>query len=179
MPWQKRIADLFTLARGPLAVVLVWLGIDQGKDSIQLAFVLLLAAATLDTLDGHLARLSRYPHQTWIGAHDVTFDVIFSVALLAYLALAGFLSPYLAIFHLGFWLWILHGQELAANSLAVLFQAPMYAGAALAAVFQNVTTIFWIAIWLMLMLSFAARRFFKVRVPAFFEDLSNRTHKRQ
>ena len=90
MPWQKRVADLCTVARGPLALVPVWLGLTRGKDGIQLAFILLLVAATLDTLDGFLARLSHYPHQTWAGSHDLAFDIGFSVALLVYLALAEF-----------------------------------------------------------------------------------------
>jgi phosphatidylglycerophosphate synthase len=174
MPWKKRVADLFTIARGPLALVLIWLGVVRGKDGVQLAFALLLIAITLDTLDGYLARLSHYPYQTWIGAHDVAFDIGFSVALLLYLTSAGFLSPYLAAVHVGLWVWILRGQELTANSLAVLFQAPMYAGVTLAAVLRNVNLIAWIGIWLALMLAFAAKRFFRVRLPAFVHDLSDR-----
>ncbi len=174
MPWQKRLADLFTIARGPLAVVLVWVGIVQGKDGVQLAFVLLLIAATLDSLDGYLARLSRCSQQTWIGAHDVTFDIGFSVALLLYLAFAGFLSPYFVAFHLGLWGWFLRGQQLSGNSLAVLFQAPMYLGVTLAAVLRNVNIIVWISVWSGVALAFAAERFFHVRLPAFFRDLAER-----
>lgn len=174
MPWQKRLADLFTIARGPLGLALVWLGIVRGEDAVLQAFALLLLAVTLDTLDGYLARLSRYPRQTWIGAHDVLFDMGFSVALLLYLSFSGFLSPYLAAVHVGLWLWILRGQELAENSLIVLFQAPMYAGITLAALLRNMHIITWVSIWLGLMLLFAARRFFSVRLPAFVHDLSER-----
>ncbi len=171
MPWQKRVADLCTVARGPLALVPVWLGLTRGKDGIQLAFILLLVAATLDTLDGFLARLSHYPHQTWVGSHDLAFDIGFSVALLVYLALAGYLSPYLTAFYLGFWLLALVSQSTLSGTLAVLFQAPIYAGIVIAAVLHDLNMILWIAIWMSVMLVFAGKRFFRVRLPEFFQDL--------
>lgn len=174
MPWQKRAADLCTAARGPLALALVWLGIARGRDGIQLALVLLLLAATLDTLDGFLARISHYPHQTWIGSHDLAFDLAFSLALLAYLTLAGYLSPFLAALYLGFWLVVLGSQGTLSNALAVLFQAPVYAGVVLAALLRDLNIILWAAIWLGLMLAFAGKRFFRVRVPEFFQDLLNK-----
>lgn len=175
LPWQKRVADLCTVARGPLALALVWLGIERGKDSIQLAFILLLVAATLDTLDGYFARLSPYPHQTWVGSHDLGFDLGFSTALLIYLAFAGYLSPYLAALYGGFWILIFGSQIALPSTLAVLFQAPIYVGVALAAVLHNADLMLWIAIWLGLMLAFAGKRFFHVRLPAFFEDLFKKT----
>lgn len=171
VPWQKRVADLCTVARGPLALTLGWLGIERGKDGVQLAFLLLLVAATLDTLDGYLARLSQYPHQTWIGSHDLTFDIGFSAALLLYLSLAGYLSPYLAALYAGFWMLLFSTQHILSSVLAVLFQAPMYAGIVLAAVMNNLGLIVWIAVWLGLMLVFSGKRFFYVRLPAFFADL--------
>lgn len=170
--WQKRVADLCTAARGPLAFALIWLGIVRGKDGIQLAFLLLLAAATLDTLDGFFARLSPYPHQTWVGSHDLTFDIGFSAALLLYLSLAGYLSPYLSALYTGSWILIFANQTvLSSNTLAVLFQAPIYAGTVIAAVLHNLNLLWWITIWASLMLAFAGKRFFHVRLPAFFEDL--------
>ncbi|NLX09582.1 MAG: hypothetical protein GXY36_07990 [Chloroflexi bacterium] len=179
IPWQKRAADLCTAARGPLALVLVWLGLDRGKDGIQLAFVLLLVAATLDTLDGYLARLSQYPHQTWIGGHDLTFDIGFSAALLFYLVAAGYLSPYLGALYAAFWIVIFGSQTGLANTPAVLFQAPIYAGIGLAAIFHDLNLIVWTAIWVGLMLAFAGKRFFQVRVPAFFNDLFARVLSRR
>jgi hypothetical protein len=174
MPWQKRAADFCTAVRGPLALALVWLGIARGKDGIQLAFILLLVAATLDTLDGFLARLSHYPHQTWVGSHDLAFDLAFSVALLGYLTLAGYLSPYLTVFYAGFWLVVLGSQNTLSNTLAVLFQAPIYAGVVIAAVLHDLNMILWTAIWVGLMLVFAGKRFFQVRLPGFFQDLSGK-----
>ncbi len=174
MPWQKCAADLCTAARGPLALVLVWLGITRGKDGIQLAFILLLLAATLDTLDGFLARISHYPHQTWVGSHDLAFDIAFSLALLGYLTLAGYLSPYPAALYVGFWLLLLGSQGALSNTLAVLFQAPIYAGIVIATLLHDLNIILWTAIWVGLMLAFAGKRFFRVRVPEFFQGLSEK-----
>jgi len=174
MPWQKRVADLCTAARGPLALVLVWLGVARGRDGIQLAFILLLLAVTLDTLDGFLARLSHYPHQTWIGSHDLAFDIAFSLALLAYLTLAEYLSPYPAALYMGFWLLVLGSQGTLSNALAVLFQAPIYAGIIIAALLNDLNIVLWTVLWVGLMLAFAGKRFFRVRMPEFFQDLFNK-----
>lgn len=171
-PWQKWVADLCTVARGPLALAVVWIGFARGKDGIQLTFILLLVAATLDTLDGSFARLSPYPCQTWIGSHDLTFDIGFSMALLCYLSVAGYLSPCLAALHAGIWLWLFATQTALLNVLAVLFQAPIYAGVVLAAGLHHTNLLLWLAIWGSLMLAFAGKRFFHVRLPAFFEGFS-------
>jgi phosphatidylglycerophosphate synthase len=180
LPWQKRVADLCTAARAPLAVGVIWLGLARGKAGIQATLIVLLLAATLDTLDGYFARLSHYPHQTWVGSHDLAFDIGFSVALLLYLSLAGYLSPYLAVLHAGFWLLVFGNQISSSNTLAVLFQAPIYIGVVLAAVLHNVNLMGWIAVWVGVMLAFAGKRFFHVRAPAFFKDLGERIpHRRQ
>lgn len=171
MPWQKRVADICTAARGPLAVALIWLGAFRGKDGIQLALLMLLAAATLDTLDGYFARLSPYARQTWVGSHDLVFDIAFSAALLLYLALAGYLSPYLAALYAIFWIVIVWNQVALLSTLAVVFQAPLYAGVALAGVLHNADLLLWMIVWVAVMLVFAGRRFFHVRLPAFLADL--------
>lgn len=174
MPWQKRVADLCTAMRGPLALGLVWLGISRGKDGIQLALILLLAAATLDTMDGYFARASNAPYQTWIGAHDLIVDMGFSLALLLYLTLAGYVSPILAVIYAGFWTIVFSNQQILPNSLAVLSQAPVYGGTALAALFDSAQVIVWLAAWVSVMLFFAGNRFFSVRLPALLEDFSRR-----
>lgn len=175
VPWQNRVADLCTAARGPLGALLIWLGIDRGKDGIQLALLLLLAAATLDTLDGYFARLSPTPSQTWVGSHDLAFDIGFSAALLGYLALASYLLPFLAVLYAGFWIVVFVATSSApSNTLAVVAQAPVYAGVLLAAVFHTPGVLVWIALWTALMLVFAGKRFFSVRVPAFLGALRRR-----
>ncbi len=170
MSWQKRIADLCTAARAPLTGVLVWLGIDRGEDGIQVALVLLLVAITLDTLDGYFARLSPYPVTTWVGSHDLAFDIVFSMGLLLYLSLASYLSPYLAGLYAAFWIVIFWTQD-TLYIPAVLFQAPIYVGVVLAAVIHNIELMLWMALWAGIMLALAGKRFFHIRVPAFFNGL--------
>jgi len=175
-PWQKRAADLCTLSRALLALALVWLGIHRGKDGVQIVFVLLLVAVTLDTLDGYLARVSGYPHQTWVGAHDLGFDLGFSAALLIYLALAGYLSPTLAALYAGAWITVFFLRVMPLSTLAVLFQGPIYLGVLLAALVHDPALVLWLALWLMVALAFAGKRFFRVRLPEFIDSLIHRDH---
>ncbi len=174
VPWQKRLADLCTAARAPLAVALVWLGAGRGREEVQWAFLLLLAAATLDTLDGYFARISAWPQQTWIGKHDLAFDISFSAGLLLYLTLAGFVSPYLAAVWVGSWILLVWSRGTLSNTGAVLFQAPIYVATLVAALLQATDVVLGSLIWAAVMLLFAGRRFFQVRVPSFFSDLARR-----
>lgn len=174
MPWQKKVADLFTLSRAIMAPVVVWIGVEYGAEGIEAVMVLLLVAATLDTLDGYFARLSRSPVQTWIGAHDVLFDVTFSTSLLVYLVLAERVPVLLAAVHGVTWLWIFTRQRAIANSFAVLYQGPIYLVVVIAAVNYRAPVLIWLLSWLALAGVFAWRRFFTVRVPAFFDDLQER-----
>ena len=92
---------------------------------------------------------------------------------------AGYLSPYLGALYAAFWIVIFGSQTGLANTPAVLFQAPIYAGIGLAAIFHDLNLIVWTAIWVGLMLAFAGKRFFQVRVPAFFNDLFARVLSRR
>ncbi len=171
MAWQKRVADLLTLARLPLALALIVLGIAHGRQGIATALALFLVAVTFDSLDGHLARRSRTKRQTWIGAHDLECDIAFSVAILGYLALAKYVAPLLIAAYFGLWMVIFHGQVTISHTLAVLFQAPAYAGIVVAATFTDAALIIPVAAWLGVMFLLAGQRFLRVRVPAFFGDL--------
>lgn len=170
MPWQKRVADFLTLTRAPLAVVLIWLGIERERSGIEIAWALLLVAATVDTLDGYFARIAPGGHQTWVGSHDLLFDVLFSGALLVYLVLAGYIVPLLAAAYAGIWLAIAMMTTGAANIRAVIFQAPIYLKTVLAALEANSSVFWWTAAWLLIMGLFAGRRFLYVRVPALLRD---------
>lgn len=175
-PWQKRAADLCTALRAPLALLLVWLGIQRGKDGIQMALLLLLVAVTLDTLDGYLARVSAWPQQTWIGSHDLTFDVGYSAAMLLYLTIAGYLAPYLAALYAVGWIGLFAYFAAHLSTLAVIFQAPIYLGILLAALVDDLSALVGLVLWAVVMLAFAGRRFFGVRVPAFFDSVLGKAH---
>lgn len=170
MPWQKRVADFFTLTRAPLALVLIWLGIERERSGIEIAWALLLTAATVDTLDGYFARIAPGGHQTWVGSHDLLFDVLFSAALLAYLVLAGYIDPKLGTLYVAIWLAVVTMTNGAANVRAVIFQAPIYLKTVFAAIDANSGVFSWTAAWLLIMGLFAGRRFLYVRVPALLRD---------
>jgi phosphatidylglycerophosphate synthase len=170
MSWQKRVADLLTISRVFLALAVVGVAVRSGSDGIETVLVLLIVAATFDTLDGYFARRSQDARQTWIGAHDLEFDVIFSVGLLVYLVLADYVPLVWGAAHFLFWMWVFRQQDEIPNSYAILFQAPMYAGIALAAVQNNPGILLQLAVWLAVMFVFARRRFLYVRLPRLVQD---------
>jgi len=176
MPWQKRVADFFTLTRAPLALAVIGLGLQRGRDGIEVAWLLLVVAATVDTLDGHFARMAPGDYKTWVGSHDLLFDVLFSTALLIYLVLAGYIGPWLAAVYLVFWLVMTTLTDGAANVRAVIFQGPIYLKTVFAAIEANSSVFWWTVAWLLIMGLFAGRRFLYVRVPALLRDFSTSVH---
>lgn len=171
MPWQKRVADGLTVSRVILAFMVLWVAVSLGTEGTEVALILLMVAATGDTLDGYFARSSRSKRQTWIGAHDVWFDILFSTSLLAFLIVLQVVPLLLAGAHFLGWMWLFHRQHSIPNSYAVLYQAPIYLGVAGYAVSYRVRTLTWLVVWVGVMFLFARRRFLYVRVPAFFHDL--------
>jgi len=172
MPWQKRIADALTLTRVPLALGVVWLGADQGRGGLYSAWLLLLLTATIDTLDGFFARLSPRLVKTWIGSHDLSFDLIFSTALLGYLVLAEVVSLALAALYLGGWALLMLTTHGSASVRAVIFQGPIYLITVLAAAMQAPRILLWTALWLAVMGLFTGRRFLSVRLPVLLHEFA-------
>ncbi|HML20778.1 MAG TPA: CDP-alcohol phosphatidyltransferase family protein [Aggregatilinea sp.] len=171
MPWQKRVADGLTASRAVLALLVLWTAVSLGPAGAEMVLILLLVAATGDTLDGYLARRSGSEGQTWIGEHDVWFDIFFTTCLLLFLVVAQLAPPVLATGHFVGWMWLFHRQHSAPNSYAVLYQAPVYLGVVVAAIACRPRALTWVIGWLGVMGLFAWRRFFGVRVPAFVRDL--------
>ena len=56
----------------------------------------------------------------------------------------------------------------------MLYQGPIYLVVVIAAVNYRAPVLIWLVSWLALAGIFAWRRFFTVRVPAFFNDLQDR-----
>jgi hypothetical protein len=67
---------------------------SRGRD---VPLLLLLIAWTSDALDGPLARRDPHGTHTWIGDRDLEADMTVALGVWAYLALAGFLHPWLAL----------------------------------------------------------------------------------
>lgn len=171
MPWQKQLADALTLSRLPSALAVIALGFTQGRSGLEAAWLLLLLAATIDTLDGYFARLAPGAHITWVGAHDLFFDLLFSTALLFYLVLADVVGPYLSALYLAGWGIVTIGTNGAANVRAIAFQGPIYLLTVWAAGGANPRVFVWTALWLAIMALFGGRRFLTVRLPVLLRDL--------
>ena len=92
----KTLADTLTGGRVLLGFYLMWLGWQKGRAAIVPAALTLLIAWATDVLDGPLARRDPRDIRTWIGDHDLEADMTVALGVWAYLALAGFLSPWLA-----------------------------------------------------------------------------------
>lgn len=93
----KTIADTLTSARFLLGFYLIWLGLRRGPEAMATAASTLLVAWITDVLDGPLARRDPRHIRTWIGDHDLEADVTVALGVWTYLALAGFLSLWLAL----------------------------------------------------------------------------------
>jgi phosphatidylglycerophosphate synthase len=100
MTWGKRIADTITFLRLFVAPLLIWLGIAQGKEGLELATLLVLVAWTGDTVDGHIARASGTQVKTWLGEHDGQIDMTICTALAIYMIISGLVNLPLGVVYL-------------------------------------------------------------------------------
>lgn len=131
----KYIADALTFSRFCIAVCLSLLGWLVGPESLFIAVSLMLYSWGSDILDGSLARRSRASNNTWIGSHDLYFDMSAAVGLLIYLTAVEFIPPYFTIVYLFLWSVIFWRYRIL-SYLGKLFQTPVYAWFLLVA-FQN------------------------------------------
>lgn len=92
----KTLADTLTGARFLLGLYLLWLGMQKGSEALPTAALMLLVAWITDLLDGPLARRDLRRRHTWIGDHDLEADLAVALGTWLYLALAGFISFFLA-----------------------------------------------------------------------------------
>ena len=79
---MKYIADVETSSRMVITLLLIWIGRTRGAEGLFLAAFCLIASWTSDILDGSLARLSKTHTSTWIGNHDLYFDMAAAIGLL-------------------------------------------------------------------------------------------------
>lgn len=95
---MKRVADGLTASRALIAIAMVLLGFE-GKKALPAVVWLTILGWTTDILDGRFARRAPQKKNTWLGDHDFQFDMMMVFAILAYLALAGFVSIRLALIY--------------------------------------------------------------------------------
>lgn len=91
------LADVLTLIRLAIAVLIVYLGITAGAAAFPHVIVLVVVAWITDGLDGPLAR--RAKGRTRLGKIDFLIDVALTWASFAYLTLAGFIPWPLALLY--------------------------------------------------------------------------------
>jgi phosphatidylglycerophosphate synthase len=96
MSRQKRIADVLTISRLPIAVAVFVLGAVYGRSALLPGLALVLVGWTTDIFDGRLARTDPNGSHTAIGDADMGIDLVLDAA--------GF---YLIVFAVDVpWLWV-------------------------------------------------------------------------
>lgn len=153
----RTLADSLTLSRVVLAGALALLGARQGEQALPLAVGLIIAGWTADSVDGHFAHMAGGEGQTLIGRHDVTIDVVFSLGGLAYFALAGFVSRWLALGYVA--LSALTFLFRPARVTAILLQMPGAVIPAVVTLIYNRVLFALLAIWALALLVLDRRRF--------------------
>lgn len=171
----KSLADAITLLRGGLAVLFIWLGAYGGRESLPAAALLLVLCWTGDFVDGGLARRSRRYRHTWIGDHDLEFDVFVSLCLGIYLTLAGYVSLPWALGYAAIWLFIL---SLAGRSKALLnlVQALIYAAMIVQAWVDALPAGLLLVGWILAALVIKRERLVHQVVPEFLQGIQQAWH---
>lgn len=166
----KQFADMLTFSRLVIGLALAWVGFTQSAEALPVACWLLMASWTSDILDGGLARRSRRQAHTWIGDHDLEFDMLVSVGVFVYLAVSGFMPMWLVIAYplawaLAFW----HFGLLA--SLGKLFQAPIYGYLIVTALMQARITGLAMVAWILGAVIVTWPRFPQEVIPSFLDGM--------
>ena len=172
MKFLKYFADFLTGSRLLIAITLAWLGWTQDNDTWQLATFLLLYAWTSDVLDGVLARRSKVNFSTWIGTHDLYFDVVVAIGVLIFLSANGSVNPSVSIIYMLSWIMIFSRFGLI-SGLGKLFQAPIYGWFIFATFLSDPLLGGLIIIILLIMVVITWPRFPNDTIPSFlsgFED---------
>ena len=91
---NKALADALTLSRALLGGTLVWVGLVLGSEGLPLALCALVAAWATDVLDGAVARRDPTPRRSWVGEHDVIFDVCVAMGCAPFLRLLVTYRPW-------------------------------------------------------------------------------------
>jgi len=92
---RKVTADLLTLSRIPLALLVFILGAAYGRSALGVGLVLVLVGWTTDIFDGRLARSDPAGTHTAVGDADLAIDLLLDTAGLYLFVFAGLLP----------WLW--------------------------------------------------------------------------
>jgi len=166
----KQVADLVTLLRAFLGLALVWLGLTEGEQGLNIAVMLMITAWTSDILDGKIARKNKDYYHTWIGDHDLEIDMLVSAGLLVYLITSGFVDVWIACFYVLGWAFILWRWR-NVKVLGMLSQAPIYGFFIWIALTRLPNVGIWIVIWMVVAIIITWPQFPQQVVPGFVSGL--------
>jgi phosphatidylglycerophosphate synthase len=168
MPAAKRIADTMTLSRFPLAITIVCMGIVMQAEALPWITLVTIIAWTTDCLDGPIARRSGAP-PTWIGNHDLLFDVSLATSLVIHMIAAGFMNLYLGLAFFLVWALLFKRYGLL-MVLGKIYQALIY-GCFIYVCFRHGPVPGFVIIgWLVAAIAITWPRFIRQAIPVFFAD---------
>jgi len=164
----KQLADFITLLRALLGFSLVWLGLTEGEEGLQKAVLIMIAAWTGDTIDGKIARRSKYHYHTWIGDHDLEIDMAVSCGLLVFLITSGLINVWIASLYVIFWS-IIFWRWRNIKVLGMLSQAPIYGWFIWVALTRLPNIGIWILIWMVVAVIITWPQFPQQVIPGFLD----------
>jgi len=90
--FKERLADLLTLSRGVIGLVILSLSFI-GKDAYLTVVILALVGAATDVFDGKVARRYLKNRESKLGKYDAETDTLFVLCIIAYFSLSGIVVP--------------------------------------------------------------------------------------
>jgi len=90
--FKERLADLLTLSRGVIGLVILSLSFI-GKDAYLTVVILALVGAATDIFDGKVARRYLKNRESKLGKYDAETDTLFVLCIIAYFSLSGIVVP--------------------------------------------------------------------------------------
>jgi cardiolipin synthase len=171
MSWAKYAADFLTGLRPVLAAAIAVVGFVEGKSGLGTAILLLLVAWTTDWLDGPLARLSSGERRTWVGDHDLVFDIVVGVAVGLYLGVSGLAPLWLALTWIVVWMTIMLLHDTLPKPFGAIFQGPIYIWFGVVSLLELPSLGVWLWVWAVITNVISYKRLFKESLPEFFQVL--------
>lgn len=170
---MKYFADFLTLSRIMVAIMLGGLGFLYGKDGWYVVTLLLILSWTTDLLDGYLARRSAVSFTTWIGEHDLYFDMVVALGLLIFLSSCGSIGITTCILYILGWL-LLFSRFGIMSAFGKLFQAPVYGWFIISTFFIEPLLGGLILIFLLVIIILTWPRFPQETIPSFLTGFGDR-----